>query len=643
MAQQYSFFNADLVNGQYDRTYNAQDWAEYFASFINTGVSFTPSTSLQVTAGTGMQVILSPGIAFINGYRYANTTPLTVNINPANGTYSRITSVVIELNLSKREITCLTLDGTPSPSPTAPQLTQNTGIYQIQVATVLVQAGATQITQSNITDTRGNDSVCPWLQLLTPENQNAEMQNAITNLENEVSTLQKTAITPNSTAVFTNNIAFTPSGQLSFQNSKNNNIIGFYSQGDSFVVGDLLTNNVALNFALASNNLLLNSYIPTTFNENVIFDDNITINYPVTITEANGEISFENANNVKNISFAVYNNQFVLQNAITNNFIFGVTPVSSGTDTLNFYSNSIFGQNTTFNSNSTFNYPLEITEKNGMLSFKNAAGGNNMNFAVYNDEFVLQNGITNNNIFAVTPVNSGTDNLQFQSNITFNNSANFDSTINCNNQFSITEKNGFLSFQNSNGSNIVDFQVNTNTFALENSITQNVIVEIQPNTIADSIDTVQMYGNANFVNGAAMQINGSQVWNGGNAAYNNSLTGQFAISGSGGEYLTYNIQYWVMDMGQVVNPNNTPTCGIGVITVTLTPNSNFSWSGSGSLSLGSITGLSGLQTMTMGANPQFDITISNDVDSLLINNINIEYNNNSNTPNTYTATALIYA
>ena len=45
-----SFFNSV----SHDRTYKAEDWAEYFASFIGNGVFPVPSTGLQVVANDGM-------------------------------------------------------------------------------------------------------------------------------------------------------------------------------------------------------------------------------------------------------------------------------------------------------------------------------------------------------------------------------------------------------------------------------------------------------------------------------------------------------------------------------------------------------------------------------------------------------------
>ena len=47
-----SFFNSV----SHDRTYKAEDWAEYFASFIGNGVFPVPSTGLQVVANDGMKL-----------------------------------------------------------------------------------------------------------------------------------------------------------------------------------------------------------------------------------------------------------------------------------------------------------------------------------------------------------------------------------------------------------------------------------------------------------------------------------------------------------------------------------------------------------------------------------------------------------
>jgi len=46
------------------------------------------------------------------------------------------------------------LEGTPSSNPTVPTLTQNADMHEIPLATIYVTAGATSLTQYNITDER---------------------------------------------------------------------------------------------------------------------------------------------------------------------------------------------------------------------------------------------------------------------------------------------------------------------------------------------------------------------------------------------------------------------------------------------------------------------------------------------------------
>lgn len=71
-----SFFNSV----SHDRTYKAEDWAEYFASFIGNGVFPVPSTGLQVVANDGMKLNVKTGKAWINGYFYFNTGDLAVEL-----------------------------------------------------------------------------------------------------------------------------------------------------------------------------------------------------------------------------------------------------------------------------------------------------------------------------------------------------------------------------------------------------------------------------------------------------------------------------------------------------------------------------------------------------------------------------------
>lgn len=151
-----SFFNS--VSG--DRKYKAEDWASYFGSFIGNGVFPVPSTGLQVVVGSGMQVTVKAGKAWINGYFYNNTSDLSLTLATADGVLNRIDRIVVQWDLTNRIISVKAKSSSYSASPTAPAVERDADIYELAIADVYVSAGATTITQSNITDRRYNTELC---------------------------------------------------------------------------------------------------------------------------------------------------------------------------------------------------------------------------------------------------------------------------------------------------------------------------------------------------------------------------------------------------------------------------------------------------------------------------------------------------
>ena len=151
-----SFFNSE--NG--DRKYQAEDWDRHLKDLIGNGV-FKGGTNLQVTAdGSGMSVALQPGSAWINGKHYLNDQALTFAIETADGTLNRIDRIVLCLDYGTRTITAQVKKGTFASSAAAPDLQRNADKYELCVANISVPAGTSEISQSLITDTRLDNSVC---------------------------------------------------------------------------------------------------------------------------------------------------------------------------------------------------------------------------------------------------------------------------------------------------------------------------------------------------------------------------------------------------------------------------------------------------------------------------------------------------
>ena len=151
-----SFFNSV----SHDRTYKAEDWAEYFASFIGNGVFPVPSTGLQVVANDGMKLNVKTGKAWINGYFYFNTGDLAVELDTADGQLNRIDRVVVRWDLTNRVMSVKVKSSSFSASPTAPAVQRDADVYELALADIYVGAGVTAITQSKITDQRLNTSLC---------------------------------------------------------------------------------------------------------------------------------------------------------------------------------------------------------------------------------------------------------------------------------------------------------------------------------------------------------------------------------------------------------------------------------------------------------------------------------------------------
>lgn len=159
MAVKYGFFNS--VNG--DRLYNADDISNFFYKLISDGVLATPSTNLQVQAGTGLQVSVSPGYGMINA-KYINvTTPQAVQLTSADIALDRIDRIVMKLDRTSRQITIYVKTGTPGATPTIPPLTRTDDVWELSLARVHVASGATSITQEDITDERSNTYACGYI------------------------------------------------------------------------------------------------------------------------------------------------------------------------------------------------------------------------------------------------------------------------------------------------------------------------------------------------------------------------------------------------------------------------------------------------------------------------------------------------
>lgn len=153
----FGMFNS--ING--DRRYKAEDFAQYFATFIGNGIFVKPSDCLQIFAnGDSMSVFVRPGKAWINGYYLINDDNYTLPLSAGDITLNRIDRIVIRLDFVQRKMSVEVKKGTLSASPVAPTLKRDADAYELALADVYIAKGALTINQAAVTDTRLNNNLC---------------------------------------------------------------------------------------------------------------------------------------------------------------------------------------------------------------------------------------------------------------------------------------------------------------------------------------------------------------------------------------------------------------------------------------------------------------------------------------------------
>lgn len=161
MAEKSGFFNARLLNGEFDRKYSADDYCDNLAVVIGNGVLRSIADDLKVTA-TGMIPKVAAGRAWINGHYYRNTAEMALASVPTAAGGSRWDRVIVRMDktLPNRDCSVIYLQGVASNDPVKPALTRTDTVYDICLADIYVASGASTLV---VYDTRDDKDVCGWV------------------------------------------------------------------------------------------------------------------------------------------------------------------------------------------------------------------------------------------------------------------------------------------------------------------------------------------------------------------------------------------------------------------------------------------------------------------------------------------------
>lgn len=168
MAEKSLFFNA-LPNqttpttynpSGYDKLFNADDISDWLSIAFDTGVL---KDTLEVSIGSGLSVNVAVGKAAIKGKAYINDSIATLNgitaPTGANPYYYPIKLQYNNVQTASGRFIKLVVGEALTSIPTISNLTQDSSIWELMLAYVVVQPNATSISQ--IEDTRGQ-AVCPY-------------------------------------------------------------------------------------------------------------------------------------------------------------------------------------------------------------------------------------------------------------------------------------------------------------------------------------------------------------------------------------------------------------------------------------------------------------------------------------------------
>lgn len=148
----------DSVNQ--DRLYSAEDMNQPYKRLVSNGVFATPagdpSNDFRVVAASGLTVTVKAGQGIFGDKWFSMASDLAVNVPANSGFETRLDSIIarVDTRQSVRAGSIVYRTGVAGSQPQPPALDTTTDVHEYRLANVLVAAGASEITQANITDTR---------------------------------------------------------------------------------------------------------------------------------------------------------------------------------------------------------------------------------------------------------------------------------------------------------------------------------------------------------------------------------------------------------------------------------------------------------------------------------------------------------
>lgn len=146
----------------YDRAVTSAPLRKLIKKLFSDGIMPNVSTNMQVSAGTGLTVVVDRGFAICNGCLKLEEDKTQLKLDAGDTTYDRIDTVVLRLddNDAARSCEFAIIKGIPSANPFQSPVKRSESVWELGLANIRVPAGARAISNSNITDMRYKKEMC---------------------------------------------------------------------------------------------------------------------------------------------------------------------------------------------------------------------------------------------------------------------------------------------------------------------------------------------------------------------------------------------------------------------------------------------------------------------------------------------------
>lgn len=157
----YGFFNS--VNN--DRLYNADTMNGIFEGLITDGVYESVGDKLAVQPNSGMTIQIATGRGWFGKRWINNDSAYFMTLEASDVILNRYAAICIRVNTNDdtRSAEPYIKYSEFDTNPVKPTMTRTENVKEYCLAYILIKAGATSITASDIEDTRHNTSLCGWV------------------------------------------------------------------------------------------------------------------------------------------------------------------------------------------------------------------------------------------------------------------------------------------------------------------------------------------------------------------------------------------------------------------------------------------------------------------------------------------------